>query len=134
MKENDNENVNDRVSAQTGEPATTPPAQTTAQTPAASTSAATEQVTQEGTQQGAVAFPYSAAGAAFTNWFNDRVRRLPSPTVMLGTKAATAVELHEDGRLECEIETEALEPERLFVAFEASYLDQLVRKIAAIGL
>jgi hypothetical protein len=89
---------------------------------------------QEGAQAGAVTFPYAAAGAAFTAWFNDRVRRLPNPTVMLGTKLARVVELHADGRLECEIETEALEPERQFVAFEASYLDQLVRKIAAIGL
>ncbi len=53
---------------------------------------------------------------------------------MLGTKRASVIALHEDGRLECEIETEALEPERQFVAFEARYLDQLLRKIAAIGL
>jgi hypothetical protein len=78
--------------------------------------------------------PYALAGEAFTGWFNDRVRRLTNPTVMLGTKLARVVELHADGRLECEIETEALEPERQFVAFEATYLDQLVRKIAAIGL
>lgn len=32
------------------------------------------------------------------------------------------------------IETEALEPERQFAAFEAAYLDQLVRRICAIGL
>ncbi|MET0625738.1 MAG: hypothetical protein ABW250_22575 [Pyrinomonadaceae bacterium] len=83
---------------------------------------------------GAVAFPYSAAGAAFTAWFNERVRRLQNPAVMLGTKLARVVDLHPDGRLEVEIETEALEPERQFVAFEAAYLDQLVRKIAAIGL
>jgi hypothetical protein len=88
----------------------------------------------EAGQPGPVAFPYAAAGAAFTAWFNDRVRRLTNPTVMLGTKLAGVVELHADGRLECEIETEALEPERQFVAFEATYLDQLVRKIAAIGL
>ncbi len=85
-------------------------------------------------QPGAVAFPYAAAGAAFTAWFNERVRRLNSPTVMLGTKRASVIALHQDGRLECEIETEALEPERQFVAFEATYLDQLVRKIAAAGL
>ncbi|HWS87980.1 MAG TPA: hypothetical protein VN282_13505 [Pyrinomonadaceae bacterium] len=78
--------------------------------------------------------PYALAGEAFTGWFNDRVRRLTNPTVLLGTKLARVVGLHQDGRLECEIETEALEPERQFVAFEASYLDQLVRKIAAIGL
>jgi len=85
-------------------------------------------------RRGAVAFPYAAAGAAFTNWFNDRVRRLNSPTVMLGTKRASVIALHQDGRMECEVETEALEPERQFVAFEAQYLDQLLRKIAAIGL
>ena len=45
-----------------------------------------------------------------------------------------APELHGDGRLEVEVETEALEPERQFVAFDASHLDQLVRKIAALGL
>lgn len=96
--------------------------------------AADEVSTAEGAQPGAVAFPYAAAGAAFTAWFNERVRQLTSPTVMLGTKRASVLQLHADGRLECEIETEALEPERQFVAFEAQYLDQLVRKIAAIGL
>lgn len=101
---------------------------------AAETSAATAKAgTQEGAQTGAVAFPYSATGAAFTAWFNDRVRRLANPAVMLGTKLARVVELHPDGRLECEVETEALEPETQFVAFEASYLDQLVRRIGALG-
>lgn len=83
---------------------------------------------------GAVAFPYAAAGAAFTSWFNDQVRRLPSFRLLLGTEAAHVVSLHEDGRLECEVETEALEPERRFVAFEAAHLDQLVRKLAALSL
>jgi hypothetical protein len=78
--------------------------------------------------------PYSLAGEAFTAWFNDRVRGLTDPTVMLGTKPGRVVGPHGDGRLECEIETEALEPERQFVAFESAYLDQPVRKIAAIGL
>jgi hypothetical protein len=78
--------------------------------------------------------PYALAGEAFTAWFNDRVRVLASPTVMLGTKRAHVVGLLADGRLQVEVETEALEPERQFVAFEAQYLDQLVRKIAAIGL
>ena len=78
--------------------------------------------------------PYALAGEAFTAWFNDRVRRLTSPTVMLGTKRASVVGLLPDGRLQVEVETEALEPERQAVAFEATYLDQLVRKIAAIGL
>ncbi len=87
----------------------------------------------ETSQPGAVAFPYAAAGAAFTAWFNDRVRRLAGPTVLLGTKPARVVGLLPDGRLFVEVETEALEPERQAVVFEASYLDQLVRKIAAVG-
>lgn len=78
--------------------------------------------------------PFSLAGEAFTAWFNDRVRRLTNPTVMLGTKLGRVVGLLPDGRLMVEVETEALEPERQAVAFEATYLDQLVRKIAAIGL
>ena len=90
--------------------------------------------TGEAGQPGPVAFPYAAAGAAFTNWFNERVRRLTSPTVMLGTKRASVFARLEDGRLECEVETEALEPERQFVAFEARYLDPLIRKITALGL
>lgn len=96
--------------------------------------AAADAGTREGAHPGAVAFPYAAAGAAFTAWFNDRVRRLTNPAVMLGTKLARVVELHPDGRLECEVETEALEPETQFVAFEAQYLDQLVRKLAAQGV
>jgi hypothetical protein len=52
---------------------------------------------------------------------------------MLGTEAAHVVSLHEDGRLDCEVETEALEPERRFVQFEASHLDQLVRKLASLS-
>lgn len=59
---------------------------------------------------------------------------LASPTVMLGTKRARVVSLLADGRLLVEVETEALEPERQSVAFEAAYLDQFVRKIAAVGL
>jgi hypothetical protein len=90
--------------------------------------------TRHGARPGPAASPYAAAGAAFTAWFNERVRRLPSPTLMLGTKPALVLKLHLDGRLECVVETEALEPELQFVAFEAAYLDQLVRKIAAIGL
>jgi hypothetical protein len=100
----------------------------------ATTAAPTQAGAQESTQQGSVAFPYAAAGAAFTNWFNDRVSKLASPTIMLGTKRARVVGLYEDGRLAVEIETEALEPERQFVAFDALHLDQLVRKIAALGL
>ncbi len=62
------------------------------------------------------------------------MRQLTNPTLLLGTKRARVIELHEDGRLECEVETEALEPERQFVAFESAHLDQLVRKIAVLGL
>jgi hypothetical protein len=111
-------------------------AQAGAQTPAAdaTTTAPTQAGSQETRQQGAVAFPYASAGAAFTSWFNDRVSKLSNPTIMLGTKRARVIGLYEDGRLAVEIETEALEPERQFVAFEASHLDQLVRKIAALGL
>ena len=78
--------------------------------------------------------PFALAGEAFTAWFNDRVRKLPNPAVLLGTKRAYVVALLPDGRLQVEVETEALEPERQFVDFEATYLDQLARKIAAIGL
>ena len=92
----------------------------------------TPQATAAGQTQGPA--PYALAGEAFTNWFNERVRVLASPTVMLGTKRARVVSLLPDGRLQVEVETEALEPERQAVAFEATYLDQLVRKIAAIGL
>ena len=111
-------------------------AQAGAQTHAAdaTTTAPTQAGAQEGGQPGAVAFPYAAAGAAFTSWFNEKLRQLSNPTVMLGTKRARVVALYEDGRLAVEIETEALEPERQFVAFDASHLDQLVRKIAALGL
>ncbi len=89
--------------------------------------------TQEGAEPGAVAFPYAAAGAAFTNWFNDRVRRLPNATVKLGAKTATVIELHADGRLECSLHASAGEEERQFVAFDSSYLDQLLLKFAAQG-
>ena len=82
---------------------------------------------------GSVAFPYSAAGAAFTAWFNDQVRRLPNFRLVLGTTPAHVVALHPDGRLECEVETEALEPERQFVAFDAQHLDQLVRKLGQVN-
>lgn len=82
---------------------------------------------------GAIAFPYAAAGAAFTSWFNGQVRRLPNFRLMLGTEAARVVELHQDGRLECEVETEALEPERRFVQFDASHLDQLVQRLASLS-
>lgn len=106
----------------------------TSGTQTAETSPATQAGAQESAQQGAVAFPYAAAGAAFTNWFNDKVGKLSNPTILLGTKRARVTGLYEDGRLAVEVETEALEPEKQFVAFESSHLDQLVRKIAALGL
>jgi hypothetical protein len=87
--------------------------------------------TQEGAQGGAVAFYYATAGAAFTAWFNDRVRRLPNPVIHLGTKTATVIELHPDGRLQCSLHASAGEAEETFVAFDSSYLDQLLLKFAA---
>lgn len=82
---------------------------------------------------GAIAFPYAAAGAVFTSWFNGQTRRLPNFRLMLGTELARVVSLHEDGRLECEVETEALEPETRFVEFDADHLDQLVHKLASLS-
>jgi hypothetical protein len=127
MKDRDNEGGADQAGTQTGE-------SSAAASPAATTQAGTQEGAQESAQQGAVAFPYAAAGAAFTNWFNEKVSKLSNPTVMLGTKRARVTGLYEDGRLAVEVETEALEPEKQFVAFDASHLDQLVRKIAALGL
>lgn len=123
MKDKDTEGGANQAAPQTGE------------TPGVTSPAATTQAgAQESAQHGAVAFPYAAAGAAFTNWFNDKVSKLSNPTVMLGTKRARVIGLYEDGRLAVEVETDALESERQFVAFDSSHLDQLVRKIAALGL
>jgi hypothetical protein len=82
---------------------------------------------------GEVAFPYSAAGAALTVWLGQRIRRHPQLTLMLGTKLARVIALHPDGRLECEVETEALEPERQFVALEPRHLEQIVRQLPALA-
>jgi hypothetical protein len=82
---------------------------------------------------GAVTFPYATAGAALIAWLGERLRRHPQLTLMLGTKLARVVALHPDGRLECEVETEALEPERQFVALEPRHLDQLVRQLPALA-
>jgi len=98
------------------------------------TDSQTEQRPAAGAQATPVTPPYAAAGEAFTTWFNRQVGMLPSPTLLLGTKRARVVRLLPDGRLQVEVETEALEPERQSVAFEGQHLDQLVRKIAAIGL
>jgi hypothetical protein len=78
-----------------------------------------------------VAFPYASAGAALTAWLMEVLRRHPQLTLMLGTKLARVVALHPDGRLECEVETEALEPERQFVSLEPRHLAQLVRQLPA---
>ena len=94
----------------------------------------TPEATGEAAVPGPVAFPYSAAGAAFTAWFNERVRRLPNPGIHLGTKTATVLELHADGRLECSLHASAGEAEQQFVAFDTSYLDQLLLKFAAQGV
>lgn len=82
---------------------------------------------------GEVAFPYSAAGAALTVWLGERIRRHPQLTLMLGTRPARVVALHPDGRLECEVETEALEPERQFVTLEPRHLERLVRQLPALA-
>lgn len=82
---------------------------------------------------GAVAFPYAAAGVALTAWLMERLRRHPQLTLMLGTRLARIVALHPDGRLECEVETEALEPERQFVGLEARHLEQIVRQLPALA-
>jgi hypothetical protein len=42
--------------------------------------------------------------------------------------------LHPDGRLECTLHGEGGESGQQFVVFEEKYLDQLTRRIAAIGL
>jgi hypothetical protein len=77
--------------------------------------------------------PYVSAGGAFTDWFNEKVRQLVNPTIRLGTKTASVVQLLPDGRLECSLHGEGGGEAQQFVAFEAQYLDQLVRKIAALG-
>ena len=78
--------------------------------------------------------PYAHAGAAFTEWFNNKARQLVNPTIDLGTKKASVVRLHPDGRLECNVHGGTAEEQQTFVAFEPQYLDQLVRRIGAIGL
>lgn len=82
---------------------------------------------------GAVTFPYASAGAALTAWLTERLRRHPQLTLMLGTRLSRVVALHPDGRLECEVETEALEPETQFVALEPQHLEQLVRQLPALA-
>ena len=83
--------------------------------------------------RGGVAFPYSLAGFVFTAWFNDRVRRLHHPVVWVGTTMARVIELHADGRLEVETETEGRGPQRHFVPFHASHLERFLLKYAALG-
>ena len=115
------------MSEQDDETTTGPDAGRTPQAPGAA-------ATQEGAEAGSIAFHYAAAGAAFTAWFNERVRRLPNPVIHLGAKTATVFELHPDGRLECSLHASAGEAEQQFVAFDSSYLDQLLLKFAAQGV
>ena len=96
-------------------------------------SADDENSAREAHQPGAVAFPYSAAGAVFTAWFNDRVRRLHLPTLWVGATLARVIELRPDGRLEVEIESGAKGRETWFVRFEAAHLDRFLLKFAAQG-
>lgn len=77
---------------------------------------------------------YVHAGMAFTDWFNRKLDELPNASIRLGGKNATAVRLYPDGRLECSIHAAAGEEEQTFVAFEGQYLDQLIRKISALGI
>lgn len=77
---------------------------------------------------------YVRIGMAFTDWFNQRLGRMPNAQIRLGTKSAQAVRLHPDGRLKCSLAASAGEAEQTFVAFEGQYPDQLVRKFSAIGL
>ena len=77
---------------------------------------------------------YASAGRAFTGWFNEKLHLLPNTQIRLGLRTAQAVRLHPDGRLECSLVAGAGEPEQTFVAFEPQHLDQLIRKIGALGL
>jgi hypothetical protein len=83
--------------------------------------------------QGSVTFPYASSGAALTSWLTERLRRHPQLTLMLGTRLSRVIALHPDGRLECEVETEALEPERQFVTLEPRHLEQIVRQLPALA-
>jgi hypothetical protein len=56
------------------------------------------------------------------------------PTIKLGTKQAEVIRLHEDGRLECEVEGTGSQNEQTFVAFNMTHFEQLIRKITALGL
>ena len=74
-------------------------------------------------------------GEQFRGWFNDKVRQLPNPSITLGTKQAHVISLHQDGRLECSIVgASAEEGGPQFVAFETTYLDQLLRKITVLSV
>ena len=75
-----------------------------------------------------------AVGKEFTDWFNDKLNALTRPTITLGTKRAEVIELHPDGRLECEVEGTGSQNEQTFVAFDMTHFEQLIRKITALGL
>ena|ERR1051325_6803647 len=91
------------------------------------------EVSSEQSQTGAATPQFAAAGEVFTNWFNRRIGDLTHPTIKLGTKTAEVIRLHEDGRLECVVEGEGSKNEQIFVAFEPAHLDQLLRRITALG-
>lgn len=76
---------------------------------------------------------YAATGEVFTNWYNEQVSKLSKPTVMLGTKQAEVIKLHPDGRLECEVDGAGSQNEKTFVVFDSKYLEQLLRRITALG-
>jgi hypothetical protein len=84
--------------------------------------------------QDAVPADYTATGQLFTDWFNARVRRLANATINLGTKTATAVKLHADGRLECSLHGEGGTEAPQFVAFDPNYLNQLLSRFSALDL
>lgn len=74
---------------------------------------------------------YASAGQQFTAWFNGMLNRTSNPTIRLGTKTASVVALHPEGRLEVEVRGEGEDAETQFVAFESGHMDQLLLKFAA---
>ena len=100
----------------------------------ATAAAAMQRDGQAGASSEAKPANYVHNGGLFTDWFNDRLAKLVNPTISLGTKQASAIRLHADGRLECALSGVEDGGATQFVAFEPKYLDQLVRKIGAIGL
>jgi hypothetical protein len=62
------------------------------------------------------------------------VARLTNPQIRLGTKTATVVALHDDGRLEVLVSGEGGGDKQQFVAFDAQYLDVLLKRFASSGV